>query len=271
MVAAEGIRKEYELAHRAFVHSICEGRVTSIVAEATLADFPRNLPSGLNVDLGHDLKHVLDSVMESVEASFRKGQVRRVEGGISVDIDTVVPLSGKGERYRELFEPAFYLYSQAIALGLDPSMAAFREHIFSQELVMIFAHLEAFMNDTLRTICRIRPQALGEGIFSKRLVTGNGELLRNVVEVLDRATTSLSLPERLAILQDLAVGVLSSGDQISKLEKGRKLRNSVVHKGGRLVAKVPISSKYVHDVWRSALRLGAEVYRGVSRVLFEKK
>ena len=58
------------------------------------------------------------------------------------------------------FIPMLHLYALLVKEGRSPNAFNFRSALFRQQLVMVIAHLEAFLGDSIRAICAAEPRVL---------------------------------------------------------------------------------------------------------------
>ncbi len=154
-----------------------------------------------------------------------------------------------------LYDASVCLMVAQIHLLLPISEINYERLLYQQELSILFAQLDAFMADTLRVICQLRPEVLKKNkqIDWATIVSAGGWQ-----EVLDLLTEEYvfefgwpPLPKRLKMLREQFGIELSLRDSDwALLEEAENIRNIVVHNGGR------INKEYINRTGRCELIIG---------------
>lgn len=157
-----------------------------------------------------------------------------------------------------------------------------------QELVMLFAHLDAFFTDSLWTICKARPEVLksGKQISWDNVVSSGGweELLNQLTEQYVYEFGFPSVIKRVGTLRErMKLAIECQESDLKLLEDGENTRNIVVHNGGRVnqeyITKmgsdglvvgelVPITLEYVTHLSSASRMLARQLFVAVSKKYF---
>lgn len=261
--------------------SVSQTRVLTILAEEVVKEFPKRLPEHLRGPLRRNLEE-LGRAFKAVRTSQIRGEPapERVEIKLE-DLD-------QGEYRDDLLFSVLTMYGALAELGASSPDVDFERLLYSQELVMLLAHLDAFMADSLRVICEVRPEVLRS---SKQMgwdtilsLGGWYELLDYLIEEYVYEFGWKSFPKRVEFLRErLGLSIECPECDLELLEKAENIRHIVVHNGGRVsqeyIARtgrndlvigesVPVTLEYVDDVAAATRLLASDLFLGVSKKFF---
>lgn len=161
----------------------------------------------------------------------------------------------------------------------------FCQHARYQALVMVFAHLDAFINDTLRVACYARPQILKK---EKKITWEKVLQFQKMEELIEYFTEEYvyefgyqSVDEQINSLKEkpLKLKLTISNEELKFLRVLEKRRNLIVHNGGvvtqryieetndtnvRVGQVVEISDQELDELFDIAHRLGSDLFLAVS-------
>ena len=165
--------------------------------------------------------------------------------------------------------------------------------LYAQELVMLIAHLDAFLGDSLRTICRKEPKMLYSNKqmrWDSILKQGNWQnLTESMIEEHTYQFGWKSIRERLAFLSsEYGLSITTPSAELLVIDEAEKTRHIVIHNGGKVsqeyIARsgktdvqigelIPISSDDTDRISMIAQMLGADVFLAIAQKFFkaEKK
>jgi hypothetical protein len=227
--------------------------VLSIVANEVLKDFPRNLPTKLG--------SFLLKIMEGMAEAMRNSKLEPIEGSpgqLRVQTSVKFEESEDGE-WPELVSSATQILMSQSLVGL-PFRLDFEGSLRAQEVVMLLAHLDGFMVETLRAVCRIRPEVLKKASKSaswEDIVECGGweELLDFLSEKYSYEFGWMeSIKNRISFLEEqfkLKLDIPS--EDLVFIEKMENVRHVIVHNGGI------VSKEYVSRTSESDLAIGTPV------------
>lgn len=160
--------------------------------------------------------------------------------------------------------------------------------VYPQYLAMTIAHLEAFVGDSLQTICRVRPEILkcNRSISWKAVVESpdRDALLQALTEAYCYELGQKSICLKLEYLREKhgVSGEYSSAD-LELIEEAELLRNLILHNGSRVSLeylrrtkqsglrvgeRVQVSLPFAQDLGEAAMRLAGNLYIAVSSKFF---
>jgi hypothetical protein len=261
--------------------SVSQTRVLTVVAGEAVKEFPNRLPEYLRRPL---VARILD-----LARSTAKSEAEREE--ISANVEDTPGGSDWGERKSRLFMPWLYMAIALQMIGGSAEDVNFEKLLCSQELVMLFTHLNAFMADSLRAICQVRPEVLRSG---KQIDWATALSFRGKKGLLNHLTERYvfefgweSVPKRLEFLRGkLGLAIECPVSDLELIEGAENIRNVVVHNGGRVDQEyidktgqsdlvigefVPVTPEYVDRVFTATRLLVGELFVQVSKKFFHVK
>jgi len=140
-------------------------------------------------------------------------------------------------------------------LKVPASVMRFERFLWSQQVIMVFAHLEGFMAQSLRAVCCAEPERIN--LCKKHVdldaIVEAGDL-NELAIVIDQCAYDMSrgpLLDRISYFQEKFGVVLDMPPNVDKaLDTANEVRNVLVHNDGR------ISSKFVERSGRADLQVG---------------
>ncbi len=247
----ENLWKWYERLYHSNQASIYQTQLLSLAAGEVLKDFPRKLPSALNERYWKTIEHLYKIInSELVRRGF-------VSGDAKVDLDDaelsdVFSQTVLGSFIEGIFAGEISKSDNGKVRQID-----FEYLLRTQQLVMLFAFVDAFLADTVRVICKAKPNVLKKNsktITWERVASASSlEQLKD--EMADMFAYDLGwrqdITGRLETLRSqFGLTLDCSKVDTSRLEKLEKVRDIVVHNGGR------ISREFVQRTGEEHLVLG---------------
>jgi len=271
-----GIYHGYEI-------SVNQTRILAIVAGEVLREFPRRIPGELREPVGTRLGEfvrALETAIDRLSGSTGEAESETIQ---------VKPAdSDEAEIHGELARAVLQLYIAEVMLGGSVSQPDFARLVYSQELVMVFAHLDAFMADSLRSVCQVRPEVLrtDRRIQWAEVLSYGGweELLGHLAERCVFEFGWQPVYRRVEFLnEEMGLGLGGDAYDLKLLDEAENVRHVLIHNGGRasqeFIARtgrsdvavgelVPVTSEYVAKVSDSSRLLAGELFVQVSKKFF---
>jgi hypothetical protein len=164
------------------------------------------------------------------------------------------------------------------------SIPSFRRAVLAQQLIMIFAHLDSFIADSVRVICEALPDVLKsrDRKMEWECIIDCGsweELLEHLIEEYVARSDRGPILKRIDKMKDaFRLDLRLDHRALGTLEVAERVRHAFVHSGGRADStfldrcrvdnvapgtSINLQSATLDDVHRSALLTGAAIYRSV--------
>lgn len=291
--------EKYSKIHMKYVIAINQARMISLASTEALADFPNNLPENIQ----QPFKENMTKALKMIGDRLREG------GPPTLKISwKMVHLPSNGEKQEtsnydltmikanNFFIASFILgISKSNLLGnkipIDSVMKInFDDALYFQELVMIFAYLDAFIDDTLRIIYECCPErlkcektitwetAIGLKSYKKLIHHLISKYVRKEFRNLPLVERIAFLKERMGLEMDIPESVLRD------FKIAEHVRHIIVHNAGRIdnefLAKTqledfkigdvfPISFQYISNLSYYIQLLGSYIFREVSTKYFK--
>ena len=233
--------EDYFEVYQSYELSINQSRVLSIVAGEILEQFPNRLPKAIRKPLVATLGQLRDALFVGEPSTGAEMAPDSVE----IDITHT----------HEIVPPVVSMYLARAALGASTEKVDFERALCSQDLVMLFAHLDAFTSDSLETICRLRPEVMRSRKtleWDTILSYGGWEnLLDHMIAEYVFQFGWQSVAERVKFLKErLGLTIDLEDSELAFLDEAEKARNIVVHNGGRA------NEEYIKRTGRTELTPG---------------
>lgn len=254
-------------------------------------DFPENLPESLQTVV-QKVPEVFVKVASKL-ADLPKEYFDKHNDGVdlgNLDVD-FAPYNSFEEIYDSpLYSSVLALFLAQVNLGISQSTINYERLLYQQELIMMFAHLDAFIADTLRIICQARPEMLKrkKSIEWSTILSCGGwqELMDFLVEQFVYEFGWPPLRKRLKMMDEQLGIQISYPDydfDISLLEEAENIRHILVHNGGRVSKEyidrvgqynlqvgdyIPLTFDYLEDVLSASRILVGELFLSVSEKFF---
>lgn len=272
----------YERTYRDYTTAASQIEILTIVSNESLKDFPANLPEHLRETLAAGLIEVAGALREVAKSALDGHVAKR----------TVDPREDHANN--SLFNSVLKAYLSGASRsdgGFDSSFELnFERLLSSQALIMVFAYLDAFLGDTLRVICSIRPEVLKTDKkmnWSKALeFERRDDLIRHLTERYVYDFGWLTLLDRIDYLKaKLGLAINPPSPDVALLQMGENVRHVAVHNGGRAsqeyLAKtgrtdlsvgelVPLTFNEVDRISNAASLLAADIFEAVSEKFFDR-
>lgn len=257
--------KNYKEAFVNFLLSINQIEVLSLAANEVLSDFPDSLPENIGKPLTSAMEVLTQQINEKLQ---KKGEISFsiTTKGIEQNLRNETSFQ---EQKKEIIQST--LFSSTLLMGIaqtrlndsllqgtwETPKIDFTRIIHFQELVMYFAYLDAFMDDSLRAICHAHPTILKrrkkEINWETLILLGNwSDIFNHIVERFVSEEFSYdSLVERVNYLKELGLDLNCSDNALEFLEETHLFRNLVVHNSGK------ISEVFIKKSGRNDLQIGS--------------
>jgi hypothetical protein len=277
---------EYRLNYLDATIFIYQAQIATRVALLVLYDYPDSLPNGLLKELDIKRKEVAKWLEEwkshkdgaTLTLSDSKIPQKEHPNLEDVNIDLLVP---------DLMLTIASFHRKKIK---DENIMSFKNVMYSQQLIMTFAYLDAFMAESLRIICMICPHVLKSNKkieWETILNLGNWERIEeHFRESYVFSFGWESVTTRIIKMQnDLGLELSIPNEILSKLDESELMRNIVVHNGGRVSAEflkrtgrtdvivgqqIPISHDFVDSTTYAACSVIKVLFADVSKKYFKK-
>jgi|GEM_PF-3876714 len=220
---------QYQSKYRQFLISIHQAQITTLAAGAALEGFPRNLPEPISTGL-FDAMRTVAVLLE--QAIAKRNDQEKVRIQIKADLpDETSPV----------LSPMLNMYALLLKEGQSPDSVDFESALYRQQLVMVIAHAEAFLGDSVRCVCLAKPRLLESDqkqiswsaalAFPDRqtLVAG---LIDNFVGTMMQSKDVAGLLAQLR--KTIGLEVLVDSKQLEQFALAEQVRHIIVHNGGRI-------------------------------------
>lgn len=233
-----------------FLRAVQSTRAISLVASEALKDFPAGLPAKSRknvVAFMRDVGGALTSVLEQ-----KKNAPDEIAGGVEARKTVTVKQRGT------LATVAVQLFMTQTLSGRNPRDLDFPYRLRAQELVMLLAHFDAFMSDSLRAICLREPNTLKRSktlAWEDIIRSGSWEaLMRRLVDDHVYAFGWGSAREKLTALErECGLKIEANEPDLVKIDEAEQIRHLVVHNNCR------VSHEYIRRTRRTTPRIGKSV------------
>lgn len=260
----KNIIEKYTQLYTDFLVVLYQSAVVLDLADTILDEFPDNLPE----NIAQPYNQILSSI-------FRKTSVYENENekfGLRVEFP--------GGSELESFIALVLIHINA---GHDEKID-FNRATISQRLIMLFAHFDAFLADSLRVVGEVEPKVMMSKkniTIEKVLSSGNWDVL--VEKIVDDYITEFgmgSIVTRINYLNKrLKLNLRIDDEDLDLINEAENLRHAFVHNGGRVSSllmrrikrndlvigsEIHIDEKYMDTVHRAIVNLSAEVYKRIA-------
>lgn len=274
--------KEYKQLYYNFEMSINQTRLISLAAGETLKEFPKRLPPEARNAMSNKFQSFAQRILKSIGSEEEKVDSKEIPIHFSERTE------GK-DSPSPFFIPWINLNIARIIAGKDTEQTTdFNNLLYAQELAMLFAHLDAFMGDSLRVMCRKEPRLLHRSkkmSWDSIIASGSWEsLLEKMIEEYSYDFGWKSVNEKIQYLQtEHGLTIDTSPDDLNQLDDAEKTRNIVIHNGSRVSQEyldrtmrtdvkvgdlIPISADYIQRISSLVRFVGIDVFMAVARKFF---
>lgn len=269
---------QYRQIYHDTVGAIHQTEVIALASAAALKDFPKNLPSSSKDRFVKTMRELATGLTKAMEDP----------GGSSEPRARVTRPSKQVETDEPFISPAIMMVISRVLSGKQDINVDLIPLIYAQQLVITIAHLDAFMGDSLRTICRSEPRLLrrSKQISWERVLEAGAwdPLIDSLVEEYAYELGWMSIAERVSYFRDdVGVTIKIPQEDLTLLTEAEQLRHLVVHNGGRTNREfvrrtgrvdvpigqvVPITREHVGKVSSATLLVCSDVFVGVATKFF---
>lgn len=273
--------EDYRDIYNSYQLSVNQTRVLTLVAIETFKDYPRRLPDSIRQGFAETVAQVVERAAHVASMAESKGVVE--EARLHVELETPS---------HEVVMPLLIIAILHGFLGIDISLAElnFERAACSQELVMVYAHLDAFMCDSLAAICRLRPDVMKstKQMEWARILSYDGweEMLGHMIEEYVFQFGWQTVSKRVEWLrQRIGLPIDYEDADLVFVDEAEKVRNIVVHNAGRVSEEyirktgdtklpvgelVPLTLEYTEKAFYATQALAGRLFIGVSEKFFGK-
>lgn len=269
---------EFYERYQAFVGAIRQADLVAIVAAKALTDFPNEIPAewkkGLDEAIAQ-LRNALDRVIDDTGKGAGRAK------------------SGKGKSGKIAVADDDFVHSTIkLLITTLKKPANFAEIAHSQQMVMAFAHMSAFIADSVRAICLRCPSVLKS---SQRQVDWQtliecgdwNTVVSHLIEdyVFRFGWDSVSKTVQ-AMREKLGLELKIPEDCLKRVEDAELVRNLIVHNGGRVSKEylkrskrtdvevgqvIPVEKPMISQVRADLLLIASDILLDVSEIHFGKR
>ena len=288
----------YRERYFAFLRALAETRLVTIAATHVLTDFPEKLP--------REMSRVYADLFERMAKALFKAadEARRRAGAVSVgEVSAAVQEDAAADDETSEFVAAdrdsreFSIHALELLMATSSDTAneidphdgeRFIAGAQQQAVALLFAHLDAFLADTLRTILAARPGALRRDkrlTWRKALEFSDYDQLRaHLIEEWTYEFGWGTVSQRLSTLEEqFGLTIPASELEREKLSVLEQQRHLVIHNGGvvshRYVRETKDRSAVVgeplcltrdttRELYGAVRRVGSDIFVAVARKLF---
>jgi hypothetical protein len=222
------------------------------VATYTLEDFPNNLPE----NLGRSVTLAIGEISKQLnyDENNSNPQVIDVEVLLNSELEKQLALS--------VLE---FLMMKPVKMINRITDYNFERIICPQSLIIVFAHFEAFMVDTIKFICETRPEVLKSK--SKKISFEDAlEFENNIKQFLtDQYTNEFnwkSVEDKLNFFKsEFGIKLDIEDSNLEALVNAENIRHIVVHNGGRM------SQQFINKSKKKDFKIGDLVYFSFKEII----
>jgi hypothetical protein len=270
---------EYRQVYLNFELATSQTRLISLAAGETLQDFPKNLPEKTQDILYHlitKFSNILGGIVDK-NSEPRETDLANAAADNKANSDT------------PFFQPVlqiilanFYSDREVMRINVD-------NLLYAQELIMLFAHLDAFMSDSIRTMCRKEPRLLyRDKKMSWKAILESGDWENVVEKMIEEYSYDFgwkSIKERVRFLQsEHGLFIETPPNELDDLDNAEKIRHIVIHNGSRVSQEylertkrtdvrigeiIPISPDYLKSVNGKVRMLGSDLFISIAKKIFQ--
>jgi len=271
----------YKKVYRNFEFSISQSMVLTLISHEVLKQWPENLPENTKKPLTDARKQWRD-----LWTSYFDHKITLEE--LSAEQDRMYKEWERVEGQPALFKTVNRMY--LFRPDSSSSELDFSRIVNSQALVMLFAHLDAFMVDSVRTICRIRPDILKSDKKMEWVdIVSCGswdKLIDQLVEQYSFQFGWQPIAKRLDFLKKQnGIDIVFPEEEMKVIDDAELTRNVVTHNGGNISQEylarskrtdvsigqpIPITVDFIRQLFRAISLLGDALYKAIAKKFYGK-
>lgn len=254
----------YKGTYLSFVRAIHQTQLVSAVAEYSFRDFPRHLPSAAAGAIRELFNQVASALLTAASGAGTK-KANRLPNTVRVRKMIAENPKGLKSSHDEASQIAMHALYLMLAQDLEKKRPAgvkvgkqFQILARHQTVAMLYAHVDAFFADTLRLICRVKPEVLRTGKqLTWETVLGFHSIESLVGTLAEQFIYGFgwkTLKERLKFLRDkFGLDPNIPAGQLELLILFEQRRHLIIHNGG------VVTAKYVADAHDKDANIGRQL------------
>lgn len=245
--------------------AIYQIQIIMLAAKDILEDFPHKLPDP------SDIYDVVSEVAKSISCAK------------DVERDSFFNISKMSSNDPLVVNSIRLLINRSNTGDID-----FNSILCSQELVMLLAHLDAFMVNSLKTMCKKKPEILRRSkklSWNDILACGDWDtLVEKIINDYSYEFGMKSIKNKtLYLTEQHGLDIEVSESVLDEIDFAQELRHIIVHNGGRVSQEfikrtgrkdfeldkhIVVLPGYIEDISHDALQLGSETYTEIAKKFF---
>jgi hypothetical protein len=274
--------ESYKKTSQNFHSSLSQSVITTLIANDILKNWPNSLPSEIREPLILEMSKLAAFCVDMMKNQCTRDQFLAEFEKKKADLRAAGKLP-------DLYVAAFSLLLINPRSSADILNSDFTRVVHSQALVMLFAHLDAFLSDSMRIICQTRPAVLK---CDKKMTWADIVSYGQWPTILDRLIEDYvfefgwkSLRKRLEILNEqigLRIGFTDEG--LQRLEAAELVRHLVTHNGGNINQKYidvtgqtnftvgqpfPLDAEFIIETNKLIVTLGIEIFTAIMQKFYK--
>lgn len=273
--------EDYQQIHMNFRVAVAQTRFISVAAGDVLKEFPHRLPNDTRQNIVKAYKSFFDGIGKAVWTA-KKRKVRPSKRKTRYRIHLVNPVA----RSATLLMLDRFLAGEDVVEDTD-----FNQLLCAQELVMLIAHLDGFLSDSLRAICKREPNVLHSNKqmrWDRILNQGSWQnLIESMIEEHLYSFGWKSISDRVTYLKsEYGVSIPTSASLLLLIDEAEKIRHIVIHNGGKVSQEykdrtgrtdvkigevIPINTAYTDRIKMAVATLGIDIFTAVAQKFFNAK
>lgn len=270
----------YKAIYRNFEFSISQSMVMTLVSHEVLGEWPKSLPEKIQKPLASARKKWGELWTARFDDKITSSQLDDEIDGLISEM--------KNEGLSPLFGAAIQMH--IYRPNLESSEIDFNRIVNSQAYVMAFAHMDAFITDSFRAICRVRPEVMkSEKKIEWADIISCGswdKLLTHLIEQSSFQFGWQSVLKRLEFLRNqIGLTISITEEQLRLIDDAELIRNVLVHNGGsvsqeflerskrtdlNLGEQIPLTIDSTRNIIRTISELGNALYKSVAKKFYDK-
>lgn len=231
-----------------FELSVNQTKILNFYGRETFKEFPASLPDNIKSQWDNNKVFLLE-MFEKAYSLIENQSIDEASKNLEFECD--INLGNP-----EILMNQMAIYKSLIELNMKKDENInFQRLFYSQELVMMIAHLEAFLSDSLRAICKVKPEILKSNrkVDTTTIIDSKNrdELIEFLIENYIYDFGWKTLKDKIFFLKDrIGLNVEIPDSELSMLWEAENIRNIVVHNGGR------VSQEYINRIEKKGLNVG---------------
>jgi hypothetical protein len=250
---------DYQNKYTDFIQAINTIRFFMAVTSLEVSEFPKNLPSKSR----RQIKRATDELLRNIDGSIKQARANgKTVTVVRTDTTLKDPVSNEiGSTWANLLATIISTHkaaggsAESLSITISQNLT---ESANAQALVMTFAHLDAFIADTVRAACKTRPELLR----SERKIEwatalefdGKADLIEHLIERYTYEFGMSNISQKIALFRkQMGLKIPTEHIDIQRLESAEQIRHIIVHNGSR------VSQEFVERTKRKDARIGERV------------